>query len=166
VVGPLNTVNPHQQQALNGNSFGSCQLVPGNLNGCGNYWFNPTSFSIMQSADTVGDCAELATEPAGTFPSDAQAVNCPTLRTYGSFRRNSLSGPGLVNLDVSLSKTTAITERLKLEIRGDFFNLLNHAEFANPDTTPTDGTFGQIKNTGVPGDERERIIQLAARFSF
>jgi len=166
VVGPLNTVNPHQQQALNGTSFGSCQLVPGNLNGCGNYWFNPTSLSILQSADTVGDCAELATEPAGTFPSDAQAVNCPTLRTYGSFRRNSLSGPGLVNLDMSLSKTTAITERLKLEIRGDFFNLLNHAEFANPDTIPTDGTFGQITNTGVPGDERERIIQLAARFSF
>jgi len=166
VVGPLNTFNPHQQQAVSGTSLGSCVLAPGNPNGCGNYWLNPTSFSIAQSSDTVGDCSELATEAPGTFPSDAQAVNCPSLRTYGSLRRNSLRGPGLVNLDMSLSKTTAITERLKLEIRGDFFNLLNHAEFANPDTTPTDATFGQITNTGVPGDERERIIQLAARFSF
>ena len=76
-------------------------------------------------------------------------------------------GPHLVNLDFSISKTTAITERLKLEIRGDFFNILNHAEFANPDTNILDGgTFGQITNTGVPGDQRPRIIQLAARFSF
>ena len=81
-----------------------------------------------------------------------------------------MPGPGLVNLDFSIAKTTAITERLKLEIRGDFFNILNHTEFANPDTNPNDigpgGTFGQITNTGVPGDERPRIIQLAARFSF
>jgi outer membrane receptor protein involved in Fe transport len=167
VVGPLNTSDPHQQQTVNGTSLGPCQLVLNNPNGCGNYWFNPTSFNVQQSGDVVGDCSELATEAPGTFPSDAQAVNCPSLRTYGTFRRNSLRGPGLVNLDLSLSKTTVITERLKLEIRGDFFNLFNHAEFANPDTNPTDvGTFGQITNTGVPGDERERIIQIAARFSF
>src|SRR5277367_4383815 len=170
VVGPLNTFGPGKQRAVNGTSLESCQLLPGNPNLCGNYWFNPTSFNVQQSSDTIGDCSELATEPPGTFPSDAQAVNCPELRTYGTYRRNSLRGPGLVNLDLSLSKTTAITERLKLEIRGDFFNMFNHAEFANPDTNPTDvgpgGTFGQITNTGVPGDERPRIIQLAARFSF
>jgi hypothetical protein len=62
------------------------------------------------------------------------------------------------------AKTTAITERLKLEIRGDFFNILNHAEFKNPDTNIFDQGgfgFGQILNTYDP-----RIIQLAARFSF
>ncbi len=77
-------------------------------------------------------------------------------------------GPGIVNLDMSISKTTAITERLKLEIRGDFFNILNHTEFANPDTNIEDQgfTFGQIPDTGVAGDEWQRIIQLAARFSF
>jgi hypothetical protein len=156
VVGPTNILNPRNVQ-----DFG---------NGPGLYWFNPNSFSNVISADTAGDCSELATEAPGTFPSDRQAVNCPNLRTYGSFRRNSLSGPGMVNLDFSISKTTAITERLKLEIRGDFFNILNHTEFANPDTNPNDigqgGTFGQITNTGVPGDDRPRIIQVAARFSF
>jgi hypothetical protein len=156
VVGPTNTLNPRVIQ-----DFG---------NGPGNYWFNPNSFSNAISTDTAGDCSELATEPAGTFPSDAQAVNCPQLRTYGTYRRNSLIGPSVTNLDFSVSKTTAITETLKLEIRGDFFNLLNHAEFASPDTNPNDigqgGTFGQITNTGVPGDDRPRIIQLAARFSF
>lgn len=164
VVGPTNTFNPRRQQAVSGTSLVSCQLVSGNPNGCGDYWFNPTSFSNAQCGDAnnLGAC----TPGPGLFPSDAQIVADPALATYGTFRRNSLRGPGLVNLDLSLSKTTLITERLKLEIRGDFFNLFNHAEFANPDTNPTSGTFGQITNTGVPGDARQRIIQLAARFSF
>jgi hypothetical protein len=168
VVGPTNTLDPTTSQVLNGTTFVPCVSLPGNPNGCAHFWFNPNSFSNAQSTDTVGDCGELATEPPGTFPSDAQAVNCPSLRTYGTFRRNSMVGPGIVNLDMSISKTTAITERLKLEIRGDFFNILNHTEFANPDTNIQDQgfTFGQILNTGVAGDERQRIIQLAARFSF
>jgi hypothetical protein len=152
VVGPLSTFNPKVMRTINGLT--------------GNYWLDPTSFSNLQSSDTVGDCSELATEAPGTFPSDAQAVKCPQLRTYGTLRRNALRGPGIVNLDVSLSKTTPITERLKLEIRGDFFNILNHTEFQNPDTNPNSGTFGQILNTGVAGDARQRIIQLGARLSF
>lgn len=154
----------------NANVIGSTKTMNPRSNGL--FYFNPNSFTNNQSADNDPTdpnlCTELSTEPAGTFPSDTQAVLCPALRTYGSFRRNSIEGPGLINFDLSVSKTTAITERLKLEIRADFFNLLNHAEFANPDTNILDQgfTFGQIVNTGVPGDQRERIIQLAARFSF
>jgi carboxypeptidase family protein/TonB-dependent receptor-like protein len=170
VIGPTPLLDPRQQRTVNGSSLISCQLLLGNPNSCGNYWFNPGSFSINQSADNnpadPNLCSELADEPPGTFPSDTQAVLCPQLRTYGTYRRNSLRGPGLVNLDFSVSKITALTEKLNLEIRGDFFNILNHAEFANPDTNPTSPTFGQILNTGVPGDARPRIIQLAARFSF
>jgi hypothetical protein len=100
------------------------------------------------------------------FPSDAQVVANPSLATYGTFSRNALRGPGIVNVDLTLSKTTAITERVKLEIRGEFFNIFNHAEFANPDTNITSPTFGQILNTGVPNDPRPRIIQLAGRVTF
>jgi Carboxypeptidase regulatory-like domain/TonB dependent receptor/TonB-dependent Receptor Plug Domain len=160
VVGPTNILNPRVSQ-----DFG---------NGPGHYWFNPNSFTNAIGTDTnpadPNLCTELSSEAPGTFPSDTQAVLCPSLRTYGSFRRNSLPGPGLTNLDFSVAKNTAITERLKLEIRGDFFNILNHTEFAEPDTNPNDigqgGTFGQVTNTGVPNDQRQRIIQIAARFSF
>ncbi len=55
---------------------------------------------------------------------------------------------------------------MKLEIRGEFFNIFNHAEFANPDTTVASPTFGQILNTGVSNDPRPRIIQLAGRLTF
>jgi hypothetical protein len=164
VVGPTNRFNPHHQLAVSGTSLVSCEVVGSTL--CGNYWFNPTSFSNAQCGD--GNDPLPCTPGPGIFPSAAQVVADPALATYGTFRRNSLVGPGLVNLDMSISKTTAITEKLKLEIRGDFFNILNHTEFANPDTNIQDQgfTFGQIVNTGVAGDERQRIIQLAARFSF
>jgi hypothetical protein len=70
---------------------------------------------------------------------------------------------------LTIAKVTAITERLKLEIRADAFNLLNHAEFANPSTNITSSNFGRIVTTGDPGppiDHHERILQLAARFTF
>ena len=149
----------------NANVIGSTKTMNPRSNGL--FYINPNSFTNNQSADNDPTdpnlCSELSTEPVGTFPSDTQAVMCPSLRTYGSFRRNSISGPGLINFDMSISKTTAITERLKLEIRGDFFNILNHTEFNNPDTNILDQGvgFGQILNSQDP-----RIIQLAARFSF
>jgi carboxypeptidase family protein/TonB-dependent receptor-like protein len=150
VIGPTNTFNPKVIRTFNGTP--------------GNYWFNPTSFTNAQ-------CGDINNPPPCTpgpsiFPSDAQVVANPSLATYGTFPRNSLRGPSIVNFDLTLSKTTAITERVKLEIRGEFFNVFNHAEFANPDTNITSGTFGQILNTGVPNDPRPRIIQLAGRLTF
>jgi hypothetical protein len=150
VIGPTNTFNPKVIRTFNG--------------AAGNYWFNPTSFTNAQCGDTNNP--PPCTPGPSMFPSDAQVVANPSLATYGTFSRNALRGPGIVNVDLTLSKTTAITERVKLEIRGEFFNIFNHAEFANPDTNITSPTFGQILNTGVPNDPRPRIIQLAGRVTF
>jgi hypothetical protein len=48
--------------------------------------------------------------------------------------RDTLIGPGSATLDVSILKNTALTERLKLQLRGEFFNVLNHANFRTPNT--------------------------------
>jgi outer membrane receptor protein involved in Fe transport len=111
--------------------------------GPGNYWINPNSFDNTQ------------------YPSNAEVVADPALATYGTLPRNFLRGPGYVNLDFEISKTTAITERVKLEFRTEFFNLFNHANFDNPDTNVNSSLFGQILSTEPP-----RIIQLALRLSF
>jgi len=152
VIGPTNTFNPKVMQ-----DFGS---------GPGNYWFNPNSFSNAQCGDA--DHLGMCTPGSGIFPSDTQAVASASARTYGTAPRNFLRGPGAVNLDLSVAKTTVIAEKVSLEIRADFFNFLNHAEFSNPDTDIQDlgSTFGEVLNTGVPGDPRPRIIQLGARLSF
>jgi len=65
------------------------------------------------------------------------------------------------NINLALSKTTPISDRLQVETRADFFNLLNHAEFLNPDTNINSPTFGRILSTYDP-----RIIQLSLRLSF
>lgn len=65
-------------------------------------------------------------------------------------------------MDLALSKTTAITERLSAEFRAEFFNLFNNVEFKNPNTTITDSAnFGKISRTYDP-----RIGQFALKLHF
>jgi outer membrane receptor protein involved in Fe transport len=142
--------------------------------GPGNYWFNPNALTVNQCAPPP---SAPCTPGPEMFPSNFQIVQDPTLATYGTLPRNYLRGPGYINLDMAFSKTTAITERMKLEFRAEFFNIFNHANFLSPGVTNNNngtytgggvGTnpnnpaqFGQITSTYDP-----RIIQLAARITF
>lgn len=64
---------------------------------------------------------------------DGLATSCvPGTRHFGDEGRNSLIGPPFRELDFSIFKNTNITERLKLELRFEAYNLFNHPNFANP----------------------------------
>ena len=63
------------------------------------------------------------------FASDCQ----PGTRHYGNLGRNSLSGPTYKQWDLAIYKNTAITERVNMQLRAEFFNILNHPNFANPE---------------------------------
>ncbi len=107
----------------------------------GNYYFNPNLFST-----------------AGLFADSFD----PTFRTYGTLPRNAFRGPGRMNIDVSLVKSIPIIEqKLRAEIRADFFNVLNHTEFNSPDININSDTFGQVLATANP-----RTIQFAVRLAF
>lgn len=67
------------------------------------------------------------TDDAGS----AAACDPATLH-FGNLGRNSLRGPDFRNFDFSIFKTTAITEKVSLQFRAEFFNLPNHPNFANP----------------------------------
>jgi len=82
---------------------------------------------------------------------------------FGSAGRNNLIGPGYFNVDFGLFKTISITERIKLQLRGEALNLLNHANFGNPQGDINNNNFGFITNTIGIG---ERNIRFAARVSF
>ncbi len=64
----------------------------------------------------------------------------PAAGTYGNLGRGVFNGPGLADLDLSLFKTTALSERTKLQFRAEFFNALNHPNFGVPNTTVFSGT--------------------------
>ncbi|RRA49147.1 TonB-dependent receptor [Acidipila sp. EB88] len=81
--------------------------------------------------------------------------------TIGATGRNLLYGPSLVNVDFSLFKEFKVREYGRIQFRGEFFNLFNHPNFANPDNTVGDGTFGQILSARDP-----RITQFALKYLF
>ncbi len=110
----------------------------------------------------------------GNFYFDPSAFLCsggPCVPTSGyGLPRNFFRGPGRFNLDIALAKTTAITERMNLELRLEAFNVFNHPEFASPDTTIGSQTFGEVTSTdlgsGLNTLHTERILQIAARVTF
>lgn len=84
-------------------------------------------------------------------------------------RNSPLPGLGFWNMDMSLGKSTNITERVKVVFSADFFNIFNHVNFLDPsfDTT-TPSTFGVINTQLVPADriQGSRWIQLGLRVNF
>jgi hypothetical protein len=63
---------------------------------------------------------------------DPNAFVLPAPGTYGNLGRGTLTGPGLSEMDISLFKNTPLTDRLNLQFRAEFFNLLNHTNFVTP----------------------------------
>ncbi len=70
----------------------------------------------------------------------------PTAGTYGNVGRNTLIGPGLAQLDFSVLKSAALTERTRLQFRAEFFNVLNRANFG----TPNEVVFSSASSTPAP----------------
>jgi hypothetical protein len=76
--------------------------------------------------------------PTGWF--NPNAFILPAAGTYGNLGRSTFYGPTLADLDASLFKTFAVTERASLQFRAEFFNLLNHPNFGTPNATVFSGT--------------------------
>ena len=104
----------------------------------------------------------------GTLPSDQQTIDhwfdttAFTVQpqfTYGNSGRNILFGPDLRNLDLSLSKSFAITEGKRLQFRVESFNFTNTPAFGQPAATLNAAGVGQITSAGDP-----RRIQFGLKF--
>jgi len=63
---------------------------------------------------------------------DPNAFTLPTAGTFGNLGRATYNGPGLADLDLSLLKNTAVTERITAQFRAEFFNVLNHTNLGTP----------------------------------
>jgi hypothetical protein len=81
------------------------------------------------------------------------------LGTFGTANRRFFHGPGFNNTDFGLTKRTLITEKMAFEIRGEFFNVFNHAQFNNPGGNIDSSSFGIVTSARPP-----RIGQVSAKF--
>ncbi|MCC6536146.1 MAG: carboxypeptidase regulatory-like domain-containing protein [Bryobacterales bacterium] len=86
----------------------------------------------------------------------------PSVFRYGTAGRNTIIGPGIASLDMSVNKFFRFRETHAVEFRAEFFNLPNTPLFGQPGMSLRTPTYGVISNTRI--DSRQ--IQLALKYSF
>ena len=84
--------------------------------------------------------------PGGKIFNQAAFV-APLSGTQGNFGRNVLRGFGATQADVAFQRRFALTEKLGLRFRAEFFNIFNHPNFGNPNNSLTDPLFGHSTQT-------------------
>jgi hypothetical protein len=107
-------------------------------------WFNPAAFA--------GGCTTTAY---------IGNPSCVPLGTFGNAGRDLFHNPGIIQWDMSLSRIFQFRERWKMELRADFFNVMNHANWNAPATGLTSSTVGQVTTFMPP-----RLIQVAMKAYF
>ncbi len=141
--------------------------------------------------DIFGNPNNIRFSPTNPIPFDA-ACGCylqngtrlvpPAPNSFGNMGRNIFRGPNFRNWDFSIVKTFRLGERVSMQIRGEFFNVLNHPNFANPQSTSLIATGNDLGNTGgfgltnftpdvsaanpVIGAGGPRNIQIGVKFRF
>jgi hypothetical protein len=81
--------------------------------------------------------------------------------TFGDIGRNSLRGPGYADVDASIFKDVFQGERIHAQFRAEAFNTFNRVNFANPVSTVSSGTYGEITSAGSP-----RVFQFGLKVLF
>lgn len=109
-------------------------------------------------------------EPAGQASlANAAWLSTSTAPQFGNLGRNTVTGPGTNNWDISLYRNISIKERVKWMIRFETYNTFNHTQFSALNTTAQFNTIGQQINAGflTPTSARPpRIMQVAMRLGF
>jgi hypothetical protein len=129
-------------------------------------WFTPVA-GLDNSLTGIGlDRPNVVGNPYVRNTSTLQWLNANAfvpnpVGTFGSAGSDSLLGPAFFNIDASLSRQFSVKESQRFELRFEFFNLLNHPNFSNPDNNLQDSTFGEILSDASP-----RILQFAAKYTF
>ena len=112
---------------------------------------NPRSSSSFTYFDQSSFAATTCTLTGTVYSSECG--------TFGTANRRFFHGPGINNTDLGLQKTIPVTEAKVFVIRGEFFNIFNHAQFNNPSGNFSSSNFGNITSARDP-----RIGQVSAKF--
>jgi hypothetical protein len=132
------TVTTGKDTNLDGNTNDRANLV-------GNPWLDPN----RSRADVTAMWFNTA-----AFVGGANGVD-------GTAGRNILDAPGSKNVDLGIFRNFRITERMKLQARGEFTNAFNLVNLSAPTLTLSSSLFGQIRNAGSM-----RQVQLGLRVTF
>lgn len=131
---------------------GSTLNMPGNLQ---------TPDQVKPDVEKLGQVGD-----DGTW-FDTSAFARPTGVRFGNVGRNTMSGPGVINLDLGLFRTFKITERFNLQFRAEGFNISNTPHFSNPEGDINSSNFGRILSTqSADAMGRSREFRFGLRLGF
>jgi hypothetical protein len=120
-----------------------------------------TVFDRVNRTQTGGGTARPDRICDGNLPTDQRTPNrwfdlscfaAPRPGTIGTSGRRIIDGPGINNFDFSVFKRFTLTESMRLEFRGEFYNIFNHAQFEAPGMTYDTPAFGVITSARDPRD--------------
>jgi hypothetical protein len=118
-----------------------------------------------QTLSQGGKAADVVSDPASWFNPCAFAA--PDTKRFGTEGRNSVIGPGLANIDFSLSKAIPLgREGRALQLRFEFFNLFNHPTFDLPDIYYDSTRFAAVRSSNAYETSPPRQIQFAVKYVF
>jgi hypothetical protein len=139
---------------LNNNDTSLLGTIPNGINNNG-----------VDTPEWSGNSLHLNSNPRdGAAVFDASQFSLPALGTLGNARRRFFSGPGMENLDATLSREVDLGEGRSFEFRAEAFNAFNHAQFFGPAAVEgniSSGTFGDAVSAMPP-----RLMQIAVRYRF
>lgn len=115
--------------------------------------YNPNGVKDSRAVPSTTSATGYVDPDHGNAPVDPAKAMYIGLRAHsglvplptGNLGRNTWRGPGIANWDATVQKSVNITERLKLELRGEFFNVLNHTQYGVPSVSP----FAPQSNTSL-----------------
>ena len=125
--------------------------------------------TIIGSLKNPAGSPKTQTGPARTGFCTRDQGCTPPIGVPGNSGRNHFTGPGLNRWDMVVSKNTSISERVKLELRIEGYNVFNHVEFLQPGNTLQNPlTFGQTTGTILQNDgtTTSRQLQFALKLKF
>jgi len=122
-----------------------------------------------QTPDQVGEIVHkgcIGSDSGCTF-FDTSAFKPVTEVRFGNVGRNTMRGPGVVNMDLSLFRTFKLTERFDLQFRAEGYNLSNTPHFNNPSGNANSSRFGQVTSTNTNwAYGRSREFRFGLRLGF
>jgi len=136
-------------------------------------FYDPSS-TICQSVATNSNLQDALDYAGGCYSQNGTTIFPNAFYTFGNMGRNILRGPGFMNWDASISKAWKLSESVKVQFRGEMFNVANHANFANgsvggdltsPDSFGRAGATPDVQAANpVIGSGGSRHIQLGVKF--
>jgi hypothetical protein len=124
---------------------------------------------LADRAEIIGPAAIPANHPRLETGPPLSAFGLANYDFASNLSRNKFYGPGINNWNVALMKDQSLSDRVRLQLRFEFYNLFNRVQFGQPDNAIADvGTFGTSSSQdGQPdGTTGARQIQFALKFIF